>query len=59
MPPSRLWALALSAIALATRVTVRNDQPRLDISGNIMDAHDCSIRQLPNGTYVMHAIECA
>ena len=41
----------------ARRVSIRNDQPRLDSTGAIMDAHDCSIRVLPNGTYVMHAIE--
>ena len=50
--------IALIAVAVsATRVSIRNDMPRLDTTGVIMDAHDCSIRQLPNGTYVMHAIE--
>lgn len=53
-----LLALAASAArARAARVSIRNDAPRLDVTGTIMDAHDCSIRVLPNGTYVMHAIE--
>jgi hypothetical protein len=41
----------------ANLITIRNDIPRLDNTGTIMDAHDCTIRVLPNGTYVMHAIE--
>ena len=54
-------AATVSATASAptsTRaVTINNTAPRLDVNGQIMDAHDCSIRVLPNGTYVMHAIE--
>lgn len=48
---------ALAGAAFATQVTIRNDLPRLDVTGAIMDAHDCSVRVLPDGTYVMHAIE--
>lgn len=50
-------ALVLFASANAVTVTVDNASPRLDNTGAIMDAHDCSIRVLPNGTYVMHTIE--
>jgi hypothetical protein len=50
-------AAAVLLTASAKSVSVRNDQPRLDVNGNIMDAHDCTVRVLPNGTYVMHAIE--
>ena len=48
------FSLALSLkLALAVQVTIHNDQPRYDNTGVIMDAHDCSIRVLPDGTYVM------
>jgi hypothetical protein len=47
----------LAAVSRAARVTIDNTKPRLDVTGVIMDAHDCSIRRLPNGSYVMHAIE--
>ena len=60
-------ALALAAAALlcaaaapaarAALTTVRNDQPRLDDTGAILDAHDMTLRLLPDGRYVMHAIE--
>jgi len=49
--------LALAALASARLVTINNTAPRLDVNGVPMDAHDCSVRLLPNGTYVMHAIE--
>jgi hypothetical protein len=52
-----LLAAAVLAIARARTVTINNAAPRLDSTGAIMDAHDCSIRQLPNGTYVMHTME--
>jgi hypothetical protein len=45
------------ASAATTYVTINNTAPRLDVHGAIMDAHDCSIRVLPNGTYIMHSIE--
>ena len=39
------WSLALCCAcavgpALARTVTIRNDQPRLDVDGNYIDAHD-------------------
>lgn len=49
--------LSLLSVARAARVTLSNAAPRLDNTGAIMDAHDCSLRVLPNGSYVMHAIE--
>ena len=57
-PALALLAFALApALVLARRVTIDNTAPRLDDTGVSMDAHDCSIRVLPNGSYVMHAIE--
>ena len=47
----------LAAVSRGARVTIDNTKPRLDVTGAIMDAHDCSIRRLPNGSFVMHAIE--
>jgi len=58
-PPLRL-ALALlfgAAAALGALTTIRNDQPRLDDTGAIMDSHDMTLRLLPDGRYVMHSIE--
>lgn len=49
--------LLLASCAWAKTVTIRNDQPRLDVNGQIMDSHDCTVRQLANGTYIMHSIE--
>jgi len=51
-------SLSLGTIfSYAAQVSISNVQPRLDNTGTIMDAHDCTIRVLPNGSYVMHAIE--
>jgi hypothetical protein len=47
----------LAGAATAKLVSIRNDLPRLDTTGAIMDAHDMSLRLLPDGRYVMHAIE--
>jgi len=47
---------ALSS-SLSTTVTIRNDEPRLDVNGAIVDGHDLSLRVLPNGTYLMTTIE--
>ncbi len=39
---SVLLCVALSvAAAMGSTVSIRNDLPRLDNTGNIMDAHDC------------------
>ena len=46
----------LLGCAASVRVTINNTAPRLDATGTWMDAHDCSLRVLPNGSYVMHAI---
>ena len=47
--------LLVAARAAQQVTTINNTAPRLDVNGVIMDAHDLSIRQLPDGTYVMHA----
>ena len=53
-----LAAFAPRGAAAARRtVTVRNDQPRLDTRGAIVDGHDLSLRRLDNGSFVMHTIE--
>jgi len=52
-----LALLARPAAAARKTVSVRNDQPRLDSRGAIVDGHDLSLRALPNGSYVMHTIE--
>lgn len=41
----------------STRITINNTAPRLDVNGQIMDAHDLSLRVLPDGTFIMHTIE--
>ena len=47
-------ALLLPAsAAIASSITIRNDAPRLDVNGAIVDAHDLSLRVLPNGTFVV------
>jgi hypothetical protein len=48
---------ALAAAAHGKSVLINNTAPRLDEHGQILDGHDCTIRVLPNGTYVMHTIE--
>ena len=55
--PRLVSAAALAALAAAApqRTTINNTAPRLDINGEIMDAHDLSLRRLPSGEYVMHA----
>jgi hypothetical protein len=56
----KLLIVASFAAPASSRVaitTIHNNAPRLDNMGNIMDAHDMSLRRLPDGTYVMHAIE--
>ena len=56
----RIAALSIAAAVAAAApavTTIRNDQPRLDDTGAIMDSHDMTLRVLPDGTYVMHSIE--
>ncbi len=43
--------------AVPTLVSINNSAPRLDSTGIILDGHDCTLRQLPNGSYVLHTIE--
>jgi len=59
LSPLSVFLALLSYIptAFSVSVTINNTAPRLDNTGTIMDAHDCSIRILPNGTYIMHTIE--
>jgi hypothetical protein len=53
-----LHASSMTASSVRSVITsIRNDEPRLDATSTIMDAHDMSLRLLPDGTYVMHAIE--
>ena len=39
---------------LATALTVRNDLPRYDEAGEIVDAHSGSLVQHPNGTFFFY-----
>lgn len=57
VPIALLFALTAMVSAVPTRTTINNSAPRLDSSGIILDGHDLSLRQLPNGSYVMHTIE--
>ena len=45
-----LAALAGVALAAPRTVTINNTAPRLDSSGVILDGHDLTIRQLPDGS---------
>lgn len=48
----------LPLLTQAIRVTIDNRQPRYDINGTIIDAHDGSIQQFErNGLYYMHAMQ--
>ena len=60
-PLLALRALLLAAVAqdttcrvLALTLTVRNDLPRYDAAGEIVDAHSGSLVQHPNGTYFFY-----
>lgn len=52
-----LASLATAALAAPHTTSINNSLPRLDINGQIMDAHDLSLRRLPSGVYVMHTVE--
>ena len=43
-----------TCIVLAATLTVRNDLPRFDASGEIVDAHSGSLVQHPNGTFFFY-----
>ena len=50
--------LLLLAFSMAVQVTINNLKPRLDVNGNIIDAHDGSIQQFEkNGLYYVHAMQ--
>jgi hypothetical protein len=52
-----LAALLLSVAACAKLVTFRNDIPRLDTAGNIIDCHSGMILAV-NGTFYMYGEHC-
>jgi len=53
-----LLCIALVCCAEALQVTIDNMKPRLDVHGNIMDAHDGSIQQFEKGgLYYYHAMQ--
>jgi hypothetical protein len=52
-----LCAAVASASAASRLVTINNTAPRLDSTGIILDGHDLTVRQLPNGTYVMYTTQ--
>jgi hypothetical protein len=50
--------LFLLPIINALTVTIDNRIPKLDVNGNIIDAHDGSVQQFePGGLYYMHAMQ--
>jgi hypothetical protein len=50
--------LLLSSFSSAVPVTINNLKARLDVNGNMIDAHDGSIQQFEkNGLYYMHAMQ--
>jgi len=50
--------IILLLISICDGYYINNNQPRLDTTGKIMDAHDGSIQQFtPGGPYYIHAIE--
>lgn len=54
-----LYVLLLCPLFIhTTRVVINNLQPRFDINGTIIDAHDGSIQQFEkHGLYYMHAMQ--
>jgi hypothetical protein len=60
MPPAAVRGLTAACVALAslaTPVTFDNTRPVLDARGEILDAHDQSMRRFyPNGPYYRHAV---
>jgi hypothetical protein len=50
--------LFLLPIINAVLVTIDNRVPRLDVNGQIVDAHDGTVQQFqPGGLYYMHAMQ--
>eukprot|EP01116_Phalansterium_solitarium_P018894 TRINITY_DN5140_c0_g1_i1.p1 TRINITY_DN5140_c0_g1~~TRINITY_DN5140_c0_g1_i1.p1 ORF type:complete len:426 (-),score=61.04 TRINITY_DN5140_c0_g1_i1:27-1304(-) len=53
-----LAVFVLLGVAVGKPVTINNLAPRLDVNGNIIDAHDGSIQKFSsNGPYFYHAAE--
>lgn len=54
----RVVLACVLAAAWGRQVTFNNNAPRLDVNGQIIDAHDGSIQQFtPGGSYYMHAMQ--
>eukprot|EP00047_Mylnosiga_fluctuans_P006490 m.247211 g.247211 ORF g.247211 m.247211 type:complete len:382 (-) comp15327_c0_seq1:59-1204(-) len=52
-----LAVIVLAGLAAARMVTIDNTKPRLDINGQIIDAHDGSIQRFtPDGPYYYHGV---
>ncbi|CAF1097557.1 unnamed protein product [Adineta steineri] len=53
-----MYIVLLIPIVTTVLVTIDNQQPRRDVNGEIIDAHDGSIQQfVPGGLYYMHAMQ--
>lgn len=58
MLPALSLLLLAPLVAQGKLVTFDNNAPRLDVHGNIIDAHDGSIQRFtPDGPYYMHAMQ--
>lgn len=58
LPSVGYLLVLLSSFSAAVPVTINNLKPRLDVNGNIIDAHDGSIQQFEkNGLYYVHAMQ--